>query len=131
MGKNKSEKFIRNFDLTILDNINEKIMQFQSEYILTQDELDSINLASAEESFSKCATSKPSTTTPNPPSWFGKKCAKARKQFHSAPFQYKLKKIIQNKEHLKIASKAYKSTVRLFFKKYKKDPVKKFKPLKP
>ena len=66
----------------------------------------------------------------NPPTWFGKNCKKARKQFHSARYQYKLRKDLQTKQNLKIASKTYKTTVRQYHKKIKIDAVKTLKNLK-
>ena len=120
-----------------LENINRKFIEYQSNNNITQNNLDlivdSLNnliLESADKSFSKCTTSKFCAPNANPPSWFGKKCSKARKQFHTARFQYKLRKNLQNKENLKNASKHYKNTVKQFHRKHKTDAVKKLKNLK-
>ena len=44
----------------------------------------------------------------NLPSWFKSDCVKARKQFHRAKFDYKLRKTEINKTNLKRCSKNYK-----------------------
>ena len=87
-------------------------------------------MTSADKSFRKPKRAKVNAPNTNPPTWFGTNCKKARKQFHSARYQYKLRKDLQSKENLKIASKTYKTTVRQYHKKFKIDAVKRLKYLK-
>ena len=76
--------------MALLENINRKIIEYQSTNNITQNNLDlivdSLNnliLESADNSFSKCTTNKFCAPNANPPSLFGKKCSKlGRDEFH-------------------------------------------------
>ena len=57
------------------------------------------------------------------PTWFDRKCAKTRKNFHSAKYQYKLRKTFENKERLKTTSKIYKNTVKLSHRKFQQNNI--------
>ena len=112
--KNK-ETFIHNFDLEMLNDINESISMINTNDI-TQQDLDNIirrfnNLVitSAEKTFNRPKVQK--YNRPKRPSWFGYQCLKARKLMNRARFHYKQRKNLKRKTRLKTASKIYKQTV--------------------
>lgn len=128
------ENFIHNFDLEMLNDINESISMIKTSDI-TQQDLDNIihrfnNLVitSAEKTFNrpKGQKYKPSKR----PSWFGNQCLKARKLMNRAHYHYKQRKNLERKTQLKIASKIYKQTVRRFHSKFRQDNILKLKKLK-
>ena len=110
------DEFLYNIDLNAFDNINENISCLRLERNITQNDIvcivESFNkvilYTSAEKSFGTYKISDQSNASSKPQPWFGRKCTKARKQFHTARFQYKLRKSFENKERLKTASKSYK-----------------------
>ena len=108
------DEFLHNTDLNAFDNINENISCLRLERNITQNEIDCIAesfnkfiLTSAEKSSGTYKISDQSNASSKPPSWFGRKCTKARKPLHTARFQYRIRKSFENKERLKTASKSY------------------------
>ena len=131
---NKKDNFMFNFSLDELDRINEQILAAKNKE-LTQCEINSIcdNFNSlitscAEKSFGKSYTKIDNCD--KAPTWFNRDCKKARKQFHRAKYQYKLRKNVENKHRLKTASTFYKSQLKRFHAKFQKDNIMKLKNLK-
>ena len=109
----KKEQFLYNIDLSALDSVQDNISRLRNNTNIIQNDVDNVVenfnkmlLSAAEKSFGTYKISDQSNAPSKPPSWFDRKCAKTRKQFHSARFQYKLRKTFENKEKLKYASKA-------------------------
>lgn len=133
----KRDLFVSKFDHNTLDTINERIIQVKSSDDINQTDInnivDSITnsiITTAEKSFGRTHVSSQNENTSNPPSWFGHRCSKARKQFHTARFRYKLRKNSENKKYLKTASKNYKRTVNMFHSKFQQDNTRKLRKLK-
>lgn len=135
--KSKLDIFISNFDISNLDSINDHIMQLQTRDITSQTDLNNIVenfsniiLSSAEKSFGKFPEHVHKNINTKPAKWFGYKCSKARKQFHTARYQYKLQKNIENKENLRKSSNIYKRTIKMFHSKFQQENIRKIKKLK-
>ena len=119
-----------NTDLSAFDSVKDHISCLRNNTNIVQNDVDSIVenfnkilLSAAEKSFCTYKISDQSNAPSKPPSWFDRKYAKTRKQFHSARFQYKLRKTFENKEKLKYASKAYKYTVKSSHSKFQQNNI--------
>lgn len=64
------------------------------------------------------------------PKWYGQKCKRARKNFHTAKYMYKLRRTETNRIFLKSKSKEYKNTLRTFFNKSKQESVERLRNIK-
>ena len=64
-------------------------------------------------------------TDKNTKPWYTKECKIARKGFHRAKYQYKLRKNFQNLDVLKLKSNVYKTTLNKAYKQFKLRKVKK------
>ena len=131
------DEFLYNIDLNAFDKINENISCLRLERNITQNDIDCIVesfnkviITSAEKSFGTYKISDQSNASSKPLSWFGRKCTKARKQFHTARFQYKLRKSFENKERLKTASKSYKYIVKSSHTKFQQNNIANIRSLK-
>ncbi|MEW8542100.1 MAG: hypothetical protein AB2693_01075, partial [Candidatus Thiodiazotropha sp.] len=129
------ENFIQNFDLEMLNDINESISMINTKDQVTQQDLDNLikrfnNLviSSAKKSFNSSKGQKYNRL--KRPSWFGHQCTKARTLMNRARYLYKQRKNPEQKSQLKTASKQYKQTVKKFHTKFRQDNVLKLKKLK-
>ena len=135
--QDKAELFVNNLNIEKLNSLNETILQCQENKHITQTDLDTlvenfndIIFVNAETSFGYKHSRKPCTGDTNSTHWFGHRCSIARKKFHSARFQYKLRKDSETKNNLSKASKAYKRTGRKFYTKHKRKTIKNIRQLK-
>ena len=131
---NKKDDFLFNFSLEDLDKLNEQILEAQkrestqADINLICESFNSLILSTAEKSFGK--TTGKTFNNGNSTSWFGTECKKARKQFHKARYQFKLRKSYENKERLKMTSNSYKRALKKSHAKFKHDNVQRLKKLK-
>ena len=121
---NRKDQFEENINQTMLIKILDDISRIPQE---SQDQVKDINsvinsigslfMEAAEKSFGlskprsksqNCMVHNNSRLNSNLPSWFKSDFVKARKQFHRAKFNYKLRKTEINETNLKRCSKNYK-----------------------
>ena len=130
----KKDDFLFNFSLEDLYKLNEHILMAQNrestqaDINLICESFDSLILSTAENSFGK--TTGKTFNNGNTSSWFTTECKKARKQFHSARYQFKLRKSYEKKERLKMTSNSYKRTLKKSHAKFKHDKVQRLKKMK-
>ena len=133
----KIEKFLENIDDTKINTLLNSISTLESKTNINQSEINNVanSIAnifkeSAKTSFGSYKISQHiNSNNTELPTWFGNKCKKARKQFHRAKYQYKIRKNETNRENLKTECKSYKSTLYKFQNKFKNKNVSKFRAL--
>ena len=133
----KQELFLSNLDLDALNIVNNEILQLKTSDETCQkdinnivDNITNLIITSAEKSFGKLPLYSKSDNISKSPSWFGHNCIKARKQFHTARYRYKLRKTYANKEFLKNASTNYKRTVKMYHFKFQQNNIQNIRKLK-
>lgn len=133
----KHEQFVSNLDLDALNTVNNEILHLKSSDEICQkdinnivDNITNLIITNAEKSFGKFPLHSKSDNISKSSSWFGHNCTKARKQFHRARYQYKLRKTYANKEFLKNASTNYKRTVKMFHFKFQQNNIRNIRKLK-
>ncbi|XP_060554602.1 uncharacterized protein LOC132715603 [Ruditapes philippinarum] len=135
----KTNEFLNKIDVNEIQNINETLDNFEVNNNFTQENADIITETisslfsnTSREIFghTKIKDINNKKITNNSKPWFGPKCKKARKNFHTAKHLYKLRKNETTKENLKQNAKIYKGTLKQFYKNEKKESISKLRNLK-
>ena len=112
-----------------LDNLSSQNDVSQGDVNEIINSLNDIYLSNCRSSFGTISPKNQTGQTKND-SWFTKDCKTARKHFHSAKHQYKLRKNYENKRRLSTCSKHYKKTLHKEQIKYKTKKIKELRKLK-
>lgn len=141
--KSKAEAFIQNINIDEVNKLDENLDQLQNRENVNQVDIDklvehvsAIFSSSAEESFGTFKTKVTENcnihkkVNSKTPSWYGHDCKMHRKRFNKAKSAYKMSKTAENKNNLKTQSKNYKTAMKSFFRKFKKNNIKKMRKLK-
>ena len=134
--QNGNRAFTSNIDQSKIDMILEKITTAENNLeSITQNNINCIAedisrlfVDTSEKTFGYIEN-KNKKPTNHAPSWFGKNCRIARNKFHTAKYQYKIRKSETNKNNLRQKSKEYKSVMKKYNYEFKTKKANKLKSL--
>ena len=124
MDKSKIETILQ--ELTIAETNPESINQNKMNCIA--DKISTLFVDNSKKTFGYFEKTV-KTNSNNTTSWFGKNCRIARNKFHTAKYQYKLRKNEENKNNLRLKSKEYKSIMNKYNYEFKTKKASKLKTL--
>lgn len=131
----KTEKFFEKFDWQLHSEIENQLLDLSDEENITQSEIDQVIekcstlfISSAKEAFGTIETGKANFDSNS--QWFGPDCKKARRRFHTAKRNYRIRKSLTNKTVLRQKSKEYKNTTRKHYNLFKRKKIRKLRNLK-